>query len=58
MTHYASLQRAGGQRLIEQLRVDGELDAERASSSYVQLDNHTPQHHARVEEVGQRADLL
>lgn len=56
--HHASFQSTRGQTFVDQFWIDWQLDAKRASLRYIQLGNHTPEHHAGVEKVWQRADFL
>ena len=58
MTHHAGFQRARGESLVDQLWIDWQLDAKRASFGHIQLGNHTPDQHAGVEDLSQRAVLL
>ena len=58
LSHHASFQRVWSESLVNQLWIDWQLDANGASFGYIQLGNHTPEHHARVEEVWQRVNLL
>lgn len=57
-SHHASFQGGWAESLVDLLWVDWQLDAEHASFRRVQLGNHTPDQHARVEDVWQWVDLL
>lgn len=58
IAHHSSFYRSRGEILVEQLWIDGQLDAEQPSFSYMHLGNNTSEQHARLEKVHKRADLL